>query len=45
MGPAASNGTVKYPAWGAVPDGSWRYVIKRFVTAETVPTDIDFKVP
>jgi len=45
MGPPASNGTVKYPAWGAMPDGSWRYVIKRFVTAETVPADIDFKQP
>ena len=45
MGPPASNGTVKYPAWGAVPDGSWRYVIKRFVTAETVPADVDFKQP
>jgi len=45
MGPPASNGTVKYPAWGAVPDGSWRYVIKRFVTAEAVPADVDFKQP
>jgi len=45
MGPPASNGAVKYPAWGAMPDGSWRYVIKRFVTASTVPPDVDFKNP
>ena len=45
MGPPASNGTVKYPAWGAVPDGSWRYVIKRFETAEAVPEGIDFRNP
>lgn len=43
MGPPASNGTVKYPSWGVVPDGSWRYVIKKFVTAESVPADVDFK--
>lgn len=45
MGPPASNGTVKYPAWGAMPDGSWRYVIKKFVTAKAVPADVDFKNP
>ncbi len=45
MGPPASNGTVKYPAWGAVPDGSWRYVIRRFVTGESVPAEIDFNNP
>jgi hypothetical protein len=45
MGPPASNGSVKYPAWGAVPDGSWRYVIRKFETAETVPADVDFKNP
>jgi hypothetical protein len=45
MGPPASNGTVKYPAWGALPDGSWRYVIKKFVTAENVPVEVDFKNP
>jgi hypothetical protein len=45
MGPPASNGTVKYPAWGAMPDGSWRYVIKRFETAESVPAGIDFRNP
>jgi len=45
MGPPASNGSVKYPAWGAVPDGSWRYVIRKFVTAEAVPADVDFKNP
>ena len=45
MGPPASNGTVKYPAWGIMPDGSWPYVIKKFVTAEAVPADIDFQSP
>jgi len=45
MGPPASNGSVKYPAWGAMPDGSWRYVIRKFETAETVPAEVDFKNP
>jgi hypothetical protein len=45
MGPPASNGTVKYPRWGAMPDGSWRYEIRRFVTAGSVPPEIDFKSP
>jgi hypothetical protein len=45
MGPPASNGTIKYPRWGAMPDGSWRYEIRRFVTAGSVPPEIDFKSP
>jgi hypothetical protein len=45
MGPLAGNGTVKYPAWGIVPDGSWRYVIRKFETAESVPEGIDFRNP
>lgn len=34
---ASSDGGVKYPKWGARADGSWRYEIRRFVAAETVP--------
>jgi hypothetical protein len=45
MGPPAGNGMVKYPAWGAMPDGSLRYVIRKFVTAEVVPEEVDFKAP
>lgn len=45
MGPLASNGTVRYPRWGAMPDGSWRYEIQRFETAETAPADVDFGEP
>jgi hypothetical protein len=45
LGPPAGNGTVKYPGWGAMPDGSWRYVIRRFVTAASVPPEIDFTAP
>ncbi len=44
MGPPASNGTVKYPAWGAMPDGSWRYVIRQFVTAPSVPDETVFQI-
>lgn len=45
FGPLGSNGTVKYPRWGAMPDGSWRYEIVRLVTAASVPTDISFAKP
>lgn len=45
FGPLASNGTVKYPKWGAMPDGSWRYEVVRLVTAATVPADISFTQP
>lgn len=45
MGPLAGQGGVKYPAWGVVPDGSWRYVIRKFETAEAVPAGIDFANP
>ncbi|HYC69974.1 MAG TPA: hypothetical protein VEB66_02130 [Opitutaceae bacterium] len=45
FGPLATNGTIKYPRWGARPDGSWRYEIVRLVTGETVPADVDFTQP
>ncbi|HUG10385.1 MAG TPA: hypothetical protein VMM36_05200 [Opitutaceae bacterium] len=45
FGPLASNGTVKYPKWGAMPDGSWRYEIVRFNTAAGVPDNISFSEP
>lgn len=37
FGPLTSSDRVRYPKWGARADGSWRYEIRRFVTAETVP--------
>ncbi len=37
FGPLASSGSVRYPKWGARADGSWRYEIRRFEAAETVP--------
>lgn len=37
FGPLAAAGDVRYPKWGARADGSWRYEIRRFVAAETVP--------
>lgn len=43
--PLAGNGTVKYPKWGAMPDGSWRYEVVRLVTAPTAPTDVSFTTP
>lgn len=45
FGPLASNGSVKYPKWGAMPDGSWRYEVVRLVTLDTVPADISFTAP
>lgn len=45
FGPLASNGSVKYPKWGAMPDGSWRYEVVRLVTADAVPADISFTEP
>lgn len=45
FGPLASNGTIKYPKWGAVPAGLWRYEIVRLETASAVPADIDFNKP
>jgi len=37
FGPLAASGSVRYPKWGARADGSWRYEIRRFVAADTVP--------
>lgn len=45
FGPLASNGSVKYPRWGAMPDGSWRYEVVRLVTSATAPADISFTSP
>ena len=45
FGPLASNGAIKYPKWGARPDGSWRYEIGRLTTAEAVPADVSFVEP
>jgi hypothetical protein len=45
FGPLASSGQIKYPKWGARPDGSWRYEIVRLTTAETTPADVSFAKP
>jgi hypothetical protein len=45
FGPLASNGTVKFPKWGASADGSFRYEIVRFITAAEVPADASFSTP
>jgi hypothetical protein len=45
FGPLASSGQIKYPKWGARPDGSWRYEIVRLTTSETTPADISFAKP
>jgi hypothetical protein len=45
FGPLASNGTIKYPKWGARPDGSWRYEIVRLETAASVPANVNFTAP
>ena len=45
FGPLASNGSVRYPKWGAMPDGSWRYEVIRLVTAATVPAEVNFTTP
>lgn len=37
FGPLATAGGVRYPKWGARADGSWRYEIRRFETAEAAP--------
>lgn len=45
FGPLASAGQIKYPKWGARPDGSWRYEIVRLSTADKAPADISFSKP
>jgi hypothetical protein len=45
FGPLASSGQIKYPKWGARPDGSWRYEIVRLVAAENVPAEVSFSEP
>jgi hypothetical protein len=45
FGPLASSGQIKYPKWGARPDGSWRYEIVRLTTSENTPPDVSFTNP
>jgi len=45
FGPLAGNGSIKYPKWGAMPDGSWRYEIVHVVTAANVPAGVNFTAP
>jgi hypothetical protein len=45
FGPLASNGSIKYPKWGAIPAGQWRYEIVRIVTAPSVPAGVNFSAP
>jgi hypothetical protein len=45
FGPLASSGDIKYPKWGARPDGSWRYEIVRLEAAEKVPESNSFSTP
>lgn len=45
FGPLAGSGPIKYPKWGARPDGSWRYEIGRLEAAEKVPESISFSAP
>jgi hypothetical protein len=45
FGPLVSNGTIKYPKWGAISTDPWRYEIVRLVTAASVPTDVSFTTP
>jgi hypothetical protein len=45
FGPLATSGQIRYPKWGAVPGGPWRYEIVRLVTAESPPADISFSKP
>jgi len=45
FGPLASSGEIKYPKWGARPDGSWRYEVVRLEGAEKVPESISFSTP
>lgn len=45
FGPLAPSGAIKYPKWGARPDGSWRYEIVRLTTADKAPADVSFTEP
>jgi len=45
FGPLASNGSIRYPKWGAIPGGPWRYEIVRLVTAAQAPPDVSFDAP
>lgn len=45
FGPLAEGDGVKYPRWGARPDGSWRYEVRQLETAATAPAGISFDQP
>ena len=45
FGPLVASGAIKYPKWGARPDGSWRYEILRLQAAEAVPAGVSFAEP
>ena len=45
FGPLVPSGQIKYPKWGARPDGSWRYEIVRLTTSETPPREVSFAKP
>ena len=45
FGPLASNGQIKYPKWGARPDGSWRDEVVRLITSDKTPSDVSFATP
>ena len=45
FGPLSASGQIKYPKWGARPDGSWRYEIVRLVASEKAPADVSFTEP
>ena len=44
LGPLTAHSSgIRYPAWGASPDASWRYVIQRFVVNPEL-TAADFRI-
>jgi hypothetical protein len=45
FGPLSGNGTIRYPRWGARPDGDFRYEIVRIETAGAVPSAVNFAAP
>ena len=45
FGRLAASGAIKYPKWGARPDGSWRYEIVRLTSSEATPADVSFIEP
>jgi len=45
FGPLAASGKIKYPKWGARPDGSWRYEVVKLSASENVPNGVTFSKP